>query len=82
MSPTLNQSVDLSRSLTKSTPSAADLPYFSLSWVLTLMSHDLTSINVIARLFDFLLAHNPAMISYIGVAVSALRRPLLSRQPG
>lgn len=49
--------------------SAAELPYFSLSWVLTLMSHDLTSISVIARLFDFLLAHNPAMVSYLGVAV-------------
>lgn len=49
--------------------SAAALPYFSLSWVLTLMSHDLTSLDVISRLFDFLLAHNPAMISYLGVAV-------------
>lgn len=34
------------------------------------MSHDLTSISVIARLFDFLLAHNPAMVSYLGVTVS------------
>jgi hypothetical protein len=49
---------------------AASLPYFGLSWVLTLMSHDLTSLAVISRLFDFLLAHNPAMVSYLGVAVS------------
>ncbi|KAI5476743.1 TBC domain protein, Rab GTPase activator [Pseudohyphozyma bogoriensis] len=46
---------------------AAAIPYFSLSWVLTLMSHDLTSLNVIARLFDFLLAYNPAMVSYLGI---------------
>ncbi|ORY92636.1 rab-GTPase-TBC domain-domain-containing protein [Leucosporidium creatinivorum] len=57
---------------------AADLPYFSLSWVLTLMSHDLTSINVIARLFDFLLAHNPAMISYVGVAIILLKKEELA----
>ncbi|KAK4051206.1 GTPase-activating protein gyp8 [Microbotryomycetes sp. JL201] len=56
---------------------AAELPYFSLSWVLTLMSHDLTSLNVIARLFDFLLAHNPAMISYIGAAIILMKKETL-----
>ena len=55
---------------TNATCRAAELPYFSLSWMLTLMSHDLTSLSVITRLFDFLLAHNPAMISYVGAAVS------------
>lgn len=33
------------------------------------MSHDLTSLDIVARLFDFLLANNPAMVSYLGVAV-------------
>ncbi|KAM0748990.1 RabGAP/TBC [Meredithblackwellia eburnea MCA 4105] len=49
--------------------SAASLPYFSLSWVLTLMSHDLTSLDIISRLFDVILGYNPAWISYLGVAI-------------
>jgi hypothetical protein len=48
---------------------AATMPFFALSWALTLFSHDLYEVAVIARLFDFLLAHNPAMISYLVVAV-------------
>ncbi|GAA5891259.1 hypothetical protein JCM5296_006879 [Sporobolomyces johnsonii] len=48
---------------------AASMPFFALSWALTLFSHDLYSVAVIARLFDFLLAHNPAMISYLVVAI-------------
>lgn len=52
--------------------SAATLPFFSLPWVLTLMSHNLDSLAKISRLFDFLLAHNPAMISYLGAAVGGV----------
>ncbi|GAA5928100.1 GTPase-activating protein GYP8 [Sporobolomyces koalae] len=48
---------------------AAAMPFFALSWALTLFSHDLYEVAVIARLFDFLLAHNPAMISYLVVAI-------------
>ncbi|GAA5904480.1 GTPase-activating protein GYP8 [Sporobolomyces salmoneus] len=48
---------------------AASMPFFALSWALTLFSHDLYEVAVIARLFDFLLAHNPAMISYLVVAI-------------
>ncbi|GAA6018521.1 hypothetical protein JCM11491_006433 [Sporobolomyces phaffii] len=48
---------------------AASMPFFALSWALTLFSHDLLEVAVIARLFDFLLAHNPAMISYLVVAI-------------
>lgn len=55
---------------------AAPLPFFSLSWVLTLLSHDLDSLSLISRLFDFLLVHNPAMISYLSVAVRSLLRRL------
>lgn len=36
------------------------------------MSHDLDSIAVVSRLFDFLLAFNPVIISYLGVAVSQI----------
>lgn len=57
---------------------AAPLPFFSLSWVLTLMSHDLDSFPVIARLFDFLLAYNPAMMSYLGAAVILLKKEELA----
>jgi Rab-GTPase-TBC domain len=49
---------------------AADLPYFALSWIMTLMSHDVTSLQIIVRLFDVFFAHNPALIIYFGVAVS------------
>ncbi|BGP15937.1 hypothetical protein JCM10213_003632 [Rhodosporidiobolus nylandii] len=48
---------------------AASMPFFALSWALTLFSHDLESVAVIARLFDFLLAHNPAMVVYLVVAI-------------
>lgn len=33
------------------------------------MSHDLTSLSVLSRLFDFLFAYSPAMIAYFAVAV-------------
>ncbi|GAA99590.1 uncharacterized protein L969DRAFT_94043 [Mixia osmundae IAM 14324] len=58
-SPALSQVVNL----------ASALPYFSLSWVLCLMSHDITSLDVSARLFDFLFAHNPILVAYFGVAI-------------
>ncbi|KAK4703859.1 glycerol kinase, partial [Phenoliferia sp. Uapishka_3] len=57
---------------------AASVPYFSLSWVLTLMSHDLTTLASVSRLLDFLLSHNPAMISYIAVAIILLKKEDLS----
>ncbi|KAH9815524.1 rab-GTPase-TBC domain-containing protein [Melampsora americana] len=47
----------------------SNLPLFSLSWILTLTSHDLTSLEVISRLFDFLLCYNPIMICYIASAI-------------
>ncbi|GAA5870777.1 hypothetical protein JCM1840_006802 [Sporobolomyces johnsonii] len=53
---------------------AASMPFFALSWALTLFSHDLYSVAVIARLFDFLLAHNPAMISYLVVAILQMKK--------
>ncbi|GAA5982067.1 hypothetical protein JCM10908_004723 [Rhodotorula pacifica] len=48
---------------------AASMPFFALSWALTLLSHDLDSVAVLARLFDFLLAHNPSMICHLVVAI-------------
>lgn len=51
---------------------ASSLPYFSLSWVLTLLAHDLSSIELTSRIYDFLLAHNPVMVAYLCAAVSAV----------
>ncbi|BGP31760.1 GTPase-activating protein gyp8 [Rhodotorula toruloides] len=48
---------------------AASMPFFALSWALTLLSHDVESVAVIARFFDFLLAHNPVMICYLVVSI-------------
>ncbi|KPV75259.1 uncharacterized protein RHOBADRAFT_53256 [Rhodotorula graminis WP1] len=53
---------------------AASMPFFALSWVLTLLSHDLESVAVIARLFDFLLAHNPVMVCYLVVAILLVKK--------
>lgn len=58
---------------------AASMPFFALSWTLTLLSHDLDSVAVLARLFDFLLAHNPSMICHLVVAVRALASDLSAR---
>lgn len=45
-------------------------PYFALSWMLTLFSHDINTLEPVQRIFDFLLARNPAAVIYLGVAVS------------
>jgi hypothetical protein len=50
--------------------SLANLPYFSLSWILTLLSHDLESLPTIQHVFDFLLTYPPGMVCYLGAAVS------------
>ncbi|KAA1138402.1 hypothetical protein PGTUg99_000867 [Puccinia graminis f. sp. tritici] len=47
----------------------SSLPLFSLSWILTLTSHDLTSLDVVSRIFDFLLCHPPVMICYLACAI-------------
>lgn len=49
------------------------MPFFALSWALTLFSHDLDSVATLARLFDFLLSHNPSMICHLVVAVSSFQ---------
>jgi hypothetical protein len=50
-------------------PRATPLPFFALSWLLTLFAHDVDSEPVIQLVFDFLLAHNPIMAVYLTVAV-------------
>jgi len=68
--PAILQSVD--------EPLAAHLsqtkPYFALSATLTLYAHDIQEYSDIARLYDFLLAHEPAMSLYLFAAIIVSRR--------
>ncbi|WAR52951.1 hypothetical protein PtB15_2B379 [Puccinia triticina] len=48
---------------------SSSLPLFSLSWILTLTAHDLRSLGVVSRVFDFLLCHPPVMICYLACAI-------------
>lgn len=44
-------------------------PYFALAWVITWFSHNLNSLSVATRLFDFFLVSHPLMPIYYSVAV-------------
>lgn len=46
------------------------MPYYALSWILTWFSHDLESLDKIARLFDLFVASSPLMPVYAASAVS------------
>lgn len=46
------------------------LPFFALSWILCLFSHDIDSLEPIQRMFDYLLSRNPISAIYLAVAVS------------
>lgn len=52
-------------------------PYFALSAVLTLYAHDIEQYSDIARLYDFILAHEPVMTIYLFVALIIQRRNTL-----
>lgn len=45
------------------------LPFFALSWILTLFSHDVDTLEPIQRIFDYLIARNPISAIYLAVAV-------------
>lgn len=49
-------------------------PYFALSSVLTLYAHEIQRYADIARLYDFILAHEPVMTVYLFVALIVYRR--------
>lgn len=49
-------------------------PYFALSAVLTLYAHDIQDYSVIARLYDFILAHEPVLTIYLFAALIISRR--------
>ncbi len=49
--------------------SAGILPHYAVSWVLTWMAHEGLGMKTTARLFDFFLSQNPAMIFFFAAAV-------------
>ncbi|KAK5073131.1 GTPase-activating protein gyp8 [Lithohypha guttulata] len=56
-------------------------PYFALSAVLTLYAHDIQEYADIARLYDFILAHEPVMTIYLFAALVTSRREELLEIP-
>ncbi|KAH9918040.1 rab-GTPase-TBC domain-containing protein, partial [Amylocystis lapponica] len=52
----------------------APLPYFSLSHILTLFSHDVPTLPLIQHIFDYLLCRPPIVVVYLAAAVVLSRR--------
>ncbi|CCM06012.1 uncharacterized protein FIBRA_08255 [Fibroporia radiculosa] len=52
----------------------APLPYFALSNILTLFSHDVPTLPLIQHIFDYLLCRHPIAIVYLVAAVTLSRR--------
>ncbi len=44
-------------------------PFFALPWFITWFSHDVTDINVVARLFDVFMGSHPLLPLYVCTAV-------------
>ncbi|RXK39023.1 hypothetical protein M231_03753 [Tremella mesenterica] len=55
------------------------LPFFALSWILCLFSHDVDTLEPIQRMFDFVLARNPISAIYLAVAILVAKKPQLLR---
>jgi hypothetical protein len=55
------------------------LPFFALSWILTLFSHDVDTLEPIQRMFDFLLSRNPISALYLAVAILVAKKPQMLR---
>ena len=56
-------------------------PFFALAATLTLYAHDIQEYSDIARLYDFLLAHEPVMAIYLFTAIIISRRKELLEIP-
>ncbi|WWC97846.1 hypothetical protein V866_004733 [Kwoniella sp. B9012] len=65
---------ELSKFSSKISP-VPTLPFFALSWVLTLFSHDCDSLQPIQRMFDFLLARNPISAVYLAASILIIKKP-------
>ncbi|EKM58169.1 uncharacterized protein PHACADRAFT_182539 [Phanerochaete carnosa HHB-10118-sp] len=58
---------------------ATPLPYFALSNLLTLFSHDMPTLPLIQHVFDYLLARPPVAIVYLAAAVLLSRKEEVRR---
>jgi hypothetical protein len=57
-------------------PRSSPLPFYALSNLLTLFSHDMPTLPLIQHVFDFLLCRPPIAAVYLAAAVSiSLARP-------
>ncbi|KAG7094925.1 hypothetical protein E1B28_005731 [Marasmius oreades] len=61
--------------LEQSTP----LPYFALSNLLTLFSHDMPTLPLIQHVFDYLLCRPPIMVVYLVTAITLSRKAEVKR---
>jgi hypothetical protein len=52
-------------------------PYFSLSWILTWFSHDLSKLSDIYLIFDLILHHHPLMPIFLTVVMIHMNRKVL-----
>ena len=58
-------------------------PYFCLSWILTGFAHDITDLDIVARLFDVSIASHPMFPLYFSAAVvlhPRVRKGLLKQE--
>ncbi|KAH9848720.1 rab-GTPase-TBC domain-containing protein [Lenzites betulinus] len=53
---------------------AAPLPYYALSNLLTLFSHDVPTLPLIQHIFDYLLCRPPIAVVYLAAALTLMRR--------
>ncbi|ODN91450.1 hypothetical protein L198_05966 [Cryptococcus wingfieldii CBS 7118] len=63
--------------LTSSISPSGPLPFFALSWVLTLFSHDVDDLETISRIFDWGLGRDPSWVVYLSAAVLITNKPQL-----
>ncbi|WVQ75403.1 hypothetical protein IAR50_005024 [Cryptococcus sp. DSM 104548] len=61
--------------LTSSISPSGSLPFFALSWVLTLFSHDVDGLETISRIFDWGLGRNPQWVVYLSAAILITNKP-------
>ncbi|TXT08726.1 hypothetical protein VHUM_02854 [Vanrija humicola] len=55
------------------------LPFFALSWILTLFSHDVDNLEPVQRIFDYLITRNPISAIYLAVAILVAKKPQMLR---
>ncbi|KAL0572816.1 hypothetical protein V5O48_009144 [Marasmius crinis-equi] len=67
--------VEYAETLEENTP----LPYFALSNLLTLFSHDMPTLPLIQHVFDYLLCRPPVMVVYLVTALTLSRKAEVKR---